>query len=47
MNRYIQPLINYIHEKFLYFIFRGYEGDWTKKELIYVNIPELMSPKKK
>lgn len=38
MTRFIKPISDYIFQTFLYEIFRGYESDLLRKELLYVDI---------
>ena len=45
MKRFIKPVVEYFVDNYFYVLVGGYEKEWTKKELVYVNVGELMSSK--
>lgn len=45
MSRFIRPVVNYFYQEFFYMLCGGYEKEWTKKELTYVDITALMQKK--
>lgn len=42
MSRFFQPLIHYFYQEFFYVLCGGYEKEWTKKELTYVDVSALL-----
>ncbi len=47
MSRFIRPVIHYFYREFFYVLCGGYEKDWTKKELTYVDVTALMQTKQR
>jgi hypothetical protein len=45
MSRFIQPVISYFYQEFFYVLCGGYEKDWTKNQLTYVDVPALLQKK--
>ncbi|MDQ9169337.1 hypothetical protein Q8A64_02815 [Oxalobacteraceae bacterium R-40] len=45
MSRFIQPVVHYFYQEFFYVLCGGYEKDWTKKELTYVDVSALLQKK--
>jgi hypothetical protein len=45
MSRFIQPVISYFYQEFFYVLCGGYEKDWTKNRLTYVDVAVLLQKK--
>lgn len=45
MSRFIQPVISYFYQEFFYVLCGGYEKDWTKNRLTYVDVAALLQKK--
>jgi hypothetical protein len=45
MSRFIRPVVHYFYREFFYVLCGGYEKDWTKKDLTYVDVSVLLRKK--
>jgi hypothetical protein len=45
MSRFIQPVVSYFYQEFFYVLCGGYEKDWTKNRLTYVDVAALLKKK--
>jgi hypothetical protein len=45
MKRFLQPVVHYFYQEFFYVLCGGYEKEWTKKELTYVDVGTLLQKK--